>query len=273
MTGRERIALIDADSLLYYSTYSQDNVELSMEELIAETQKRINQMVIDSNSDHYILFMSKSRTFRHSVAQTKPYKGNRNRNTLRPPKFYGLQAYLNNIAFVYDGLEADDNVLIFQHLIKKYYLELNINTIICSPDKDVLNQAIGLHFNYGKSTIVETSEEDALKFLFKQCLMGDTTDNIQGVPGIGDKKADKLLEGVFTKNYIHVTLRTYMENFDFPESIYKFAENFRLVYLLRNEQDLFRELGIEFTKEAFELLLFGDEILKVPPILHKISNW
>ena len=37
-------------------------------------------------------------------------------------------------------------------------------------------------------------EEDTLRWFYKQVLMGDRVDNIPGLKGVGDKKADKILQ-------------------------------------------------------------------------------
>ena len=47
-------------------------------------------------------------------------------------------------------LEADDLVSIHNKL----------NTVICSPDKDVLYQNVGKHYNYGKAEFVEVNEQE-----------------------------------------------------------------------------------------------------------------
>jgi DNA polymerase-1 len=60
----------------------------------------------------------------------------------------------------------------------------------------------GKHYNWmlqrlGKvireARIYNVSLEEADRFFWTQLLVGDTTDNIKGVPGIGPKKAEALL--------------------------------------------------------------------------------
>ena len=67
-------------------------------------------------------------------------------------------------------------------------------TIICSIDKDLRNTP-GWHYNWNKDEKpVWVSEEEATYNFYKQLLTGDRVDNIQGIPGIGPKKAEKILE-------------------------------------------------------------------------------
>ena len=67
-------------------------------------------------------------------------------------------------------------------------------------------------YNYRKKEFVTTSEWDAVEFLWKQTLMGDSGDNIVGVPNIGEKKSTKLLS--FCENeeqLINTVLHKYIE--------------------------------------------------------------
>lgn len=99
-----------------------------------------------------------------------------------------------------DTLEADD-------LIKEA-VELMDNTIVCSIDKD-LKQLITAHFDYYRVKIGEDEEGNAIRdyrgwsyttpqesydMLLTALLVGDTSDNIQGIKGIGKVKAEKLLK-------------------------------------------------------------------------------
>ncbi len=69
--------------------------------------------------------------------------------------------------------------------------------IVISIDKD-MRTFKGRLFNPQKPDLgtVTISEHDGDLFWMKQTLMGDTTDNYSGCPGIGPDKADKALNGV-----------------------------------------------------------------------------
>lgn len=63
-------------------------------------------------------------------------------------------------------------------------------TVICTKDKD-LDMISGLHYNWTKDKEpYEVSEQQALKAFYSQLLTGDRVDNIQGIKGIGNKKAE-----------------------------------------------------------------------------------
>lgn len=113
-----------------------------------------------------------------------------------------IEAYLQaaNIASVcLDGLEADD---LIASIIRKFS-SLVGQTLIASSDKDfmqLVSERIGLLNPSDKSAIVWSAEQVQAKTGVEPhqivdwlSLIGDTVDNIPGVPGIGPKTASKLL--------------------------------------------------------------------------------
>lgn len=96
-----------------------------------------------------------------------------------------------------------------------------------------------MHYNYGKAEFTHTSPDEALKFLWVQVLMGDSTDNIVGIPGVGIKTAENWLKDR-TKDFESFAIRKYVEKFGMVEGITEFFKNFNLVYLLKTDEDLAR---------------------------------
>ena len=134
------------------------------------------------------------------------------------------------------------------------------NTVICSPDKDVLYQNRGLHYNYGKSETVLVDEVEAITFLWKQVLMGDSTDGIPGLPKVGPKTADAWLKDISRDVMPQFTLNKYIEKFGNHEGILKFVETFRLIYILKNPEEFKLETGVELPK--LEITKINDNIEK-----------
>ena len=223
------ICLIDADSLLYYEMDKP-----TLEDAIYGIDQRIATMLSECNTSKFVGFLTEGRCFRYEVADN--YKGNR-KGRPKPPVFYALREHLKQKYNMWGmkELEADD-------LVSYYSYTDNRSTIICSPDKDVLYQCVGMHYNYGKAEFLHTSPDEALKFLWKQVLMGDSTDNIPGIPGVGVKTADNWLKER-TKDYEAFALKKFVEKFGMVEGVMKFHETFRLVYLLKTEEDVRREAG------------------------------
>lgn len=225
------VALIDGDSLIYYEMGKP-----TLEEALLSIDSRINQMFEVTKATKYAGFLTSGRCFRYAAAKSKPYKGNRKYND-KPIIFPAIKEYLRqrwNFISVPE-LEADDLVSVFHDPLK---------TVICSPDKDVLYQNKGLHYNYGKAESILVDENEALTFLWKQMLMGDSTDGIIGIPKVGPKTADKWLEPLIPNEMPAFVLNKYIEFFGEAIGISKFAETFKLVYMLKTDDDVLRETGL-----------------------------
>lgn len=221
------IALIDADSLMYYEMGKD-----TLEEAIKGIDSRILQILDKCNTARYAGFLTLGKCFRYRIAKTKPYKHNRKGGN-KPIIFYALKEYLQQKwkFTAVKGLEADDLVSIYKR---------SINSVVCSPDKDVLYQVVGSHYNYGKAEFVRTNEETADKFLLMQMLMGDSTDGIIGIPKVGPKTAEKWVQ---ERADLTMVLEKYQEKFGLAEGINRFVETFNLVYLLRTPLEASQILG------------------------------
>lgn len=247
----QNICLIDGDSLLYYEMDKP-----TLEEAIAGLENRFATIMEQCNTNKYVGFLTDGRCFRYGVSPI--YKGNR-KGKGKPPVWYALREYMRQTMgfYGYAALEADD-------LVSYYSYTIPHKTIVCSPDKDVLGQCTGMHYNYQKAEFWHTSAEDANKFLWKQVLMGDSTDNIKGLPGVGEKTSDNWLKN--RKNDFEAfALKKYVEKFGMVEGVMKFHETFRLVYLLKTHEDVLRETGLDLPQ-------WGDEDFKVQQlIVHEVE--
>lgn len=228
---KEKIALIDADSLIYYEMGKP-----TLEEALNSLDGRLHQIFEMTQATHYAGFLTSGRCFRYAAAKTKPYKGNRKYGD-KPIIFPAIKEYLRQEwKFTsISELEADDLVSIYH----------GDNTVICSPDKDVLYQNAGIHYNYGKAETVVQDTKGALTFLWKQMLMGDSTDGIQGIPKVGPKTADTWLKDVEVEEMPSFVLNKYIEKFGYAKGITNFAETFKLIYILKDKTDVRREIDME----------------------------
>ncbi len=229
---KDTIALIDGDSLIYYEMGKP-----TLEEALESLDGRLHQMLDMTHATKYAGFLTTGKCFRYTAAKTRPYKGNRKYGD-KPIIFPAIKEYLKqewNFISVPE-LEADDLVSIYHDPLK---------TVICSPDKDVLYQNKGIHYNYAKAEPVVVDENETIMFLWKQMLMGDPTDGIQGIPKVGPKTADAWLESVVLSEMPAFVLNKYIEKFEYAEGICKFAETFKLIYILKSKEDALREAGCE----------------------------
>lgn len=226
-------ALIDADQVAIASAFTAQ--EEPVEIACARAGSFIETILADTEATSYELWLSGGKNFRYDVYPE--YKANR-RNTARPIWEQEVKQYLieNWQANVTDGLEADD-MLGIRHLEEA-------GTILCHQDKD-LNQIKGLHYNWESRRLgvvirerqwYTVSPEDADYWFFYQLLVGDTTDNIKGVVGIGPKKAAGILHGCENnqERYEAVAARYASEE--------ELDMNARCVYIMRKHNDHWRNI-------------------------------
>ena len=192
----------------------------------------------DFDADH-IVFCLEGRSWRKDVYA--PYKRNRqeSRDALTEAQqeeektfwetFDSFRNFItektNCTVLQHDELEADDLVSVYHDPMK---------TIICSPDKDVLYQNKVNNYNYAKGEFVAVDENEATMFLWKQVLMGDSTDGIQGIPKVGPKTAEGWLEDIRPSDMPAFVLNKYIEKFGNSEGIHRFTETFKLIYITDN---------------------------------------
>jgi 5'-3' exonuclease len=118
-------------------------------------------------------------------------------------------------------------------------------TVLCSTDKD-LNMIPGKHFNFVTGELYTINEAQALRNFYGQLLSGDPTDNIEGIPGIGPAKADKLLNGAETEaDYFRIVYEAYSTAFagegSDPRSLLdRILETGQLLWIWRKPNDIWQ---------------------------------
>ena len=193
-------ALIDADIVAYRvaCTLQDDDAK---DFAYARTEDLVDNILVSTEVSEYNLYLTGKNNFRYSIYPE--YKAQRPKEKpfwLEPIRQY-LIATFN--AEVIDGMEADDALGLNQ----------TDDTIICSIDKDLL-MIPGKHFNFVKNEFCEVNEFEGLKHFYKQCLMGDRSDNIKGIENIGTKKADKILAECETEQHLFDAVRNAYSNDD-----------------------------------------------------------
>ena len=180
------IALIDADILCYRVGFAtnDENESTAIETMAVFLEDLVMFDLIDC--DEHQLFLTGKQNFRHDIAVTAPYKGNR-KDTPKPTHLPLLREYLQTAwdANVSEGQEADDDIAIEA-------TRLGEKSIIVSIDKDFM-QVPGWHYNFVKKEKKYVSPEEGMRFFYKQILMGDSADNIKGMPRVGAVRSEKML--------------------------------------------------------------------------------
>ena len=166
-------------------TYSVIDLDLAMQ-YAKEKLQRIYDLTGCQKCELH--FSGGKENFRYMIFPD--YKANR-KGMKVPDGLYDLKVKLCEEfnGTIHTKWEADDVVV----LIKKNCPE---SFLLCAVDKDVLNSVEGEHFNYYESGafnkdmhFITTSEGTARMWPYLQCIMGDSSDGIEGVKGIGPKKA------------------------------------------------------------------------------------
>ena len=252
-----KIALIDADSIIHIVSYlykladntldfteeleDKDKVlaelyeTLDKEAVKAHIKSFINDILNSVNATHYLGFLGHrdgSNTFRHRLAVTKPYKGNR-KTTPHWVKFWKpimVEYMVEEWGFIeLSEIEADDACSICQRNME--------NTIICSPDKD-LKQVPGEHYDYKKCEFTTITELEGAKRLYIQSLVGDGVDNISGCPNVGEKSkyVTRINEASAEEEMVEIVLEAY----ESKGALAIYPEQLALVTMLVEECDNFK---------------------------------
>lgn len=181
-------ALVDADSI-YFRTCCMTKKKNEIRQNIDHMMNEIRRAVM--TDDLYVAVKGRGN-FRKDIYPE--YKANR--PTLQPDLKKALEyahKYMvdKHNAIMANGMEADDLVSIWAYEC----MDSNRDYAVVGIDKDLL-QIPGDHYNFVKKEHTNVDVDTADYNLMRQCLVGDSSDNIQGIRGIGVKKADKILAGV-----------------------------------------------------------------------------
>ena len=187
-------ALLDADIICYRVGFASEDEDEAL--ALHRCTGLVTEVVFfDAKCDSFDGFLTGSGNFRKDIAKTQPYKGNRKQP--KPKHYEALRKHLVKMGcVVVEGQEADDAIG-----IAAYMTDPEDYTII-TTDKD-LNMLRGKHYNFVKKEFNYVTEEQAMRFFYTQLLTGDRTDNIQGIPGIGPKKAEKMLKDAVTEEEMY----------------------------------------------------------------------
>jgi len=258
------LVLVDGSSYLYRAYHALPPLTNSKGQPTGAVKGVINMMrrlIKDyPNSQIAVIFDAKGKTFRDDIYAE--YKANRPPmpDDLRPqvqPIFDIVQA-MGLPLMVVEGVEADDVI----GTLARQATEQKCDVVISTGDKDMA-QLVNEHV-----TLVNTMTETVLdipgvnaKYGFGPelmidylALMGDKVDNIPGVPGVGEKTAQGLIQGLGGLNTIYADLEkvrtlTFRGAKNMPEKLIEHRELAYLSYRLATiKTDVELELGPETIK-------------------------
>lgn len=190
--------LIDGDLLVYRCAYAVENKKEKTIEPLENAfhigNNLMQKIFINCDSLTYDLYLTSTDYSNFRFNLNKDYKANRGD---KPTYYNEMREYLINKwkAEIIYGAEADDKLGVEQCLEHyKPWGEHDFDSrdrfsIIVAQDKD-LNNIPGWHYNPVTDTTVFITEKEAMRNFYKQILIGDASDNVKGVEGIGKKKAE-----------------------------------------------------------------------------------
>jgi len=231
--------LFDGDLILYQKGFKHEETP-SWGIIQADIDNWIEGILDKFGTRYYIIYLTGKGNFRDGKAVTLPYKGNR---TKPKPKWYRqIKDYLLSChpTELISGMEADDAIAI--------EMTSNPDSIHVGIDKDIW-MVEGWHYRYATHNSPEVplelvkphlklNDKGKLKgggycWFYAQMLMGDRTDNIQGVKGYGDKKAYKTLEGCETEAEHYLAVKQVYDEACGDDSEARIRENADLLWMVR----------------------------------------
>lgn len=206
MTSKIPIVLVDGSSYLYRAFHALPPLTNS-KGLPTGAVKGVINMMRRLQKDYpsstlVVVFDAKGKTFRDDMYSE--YKAN------RPPMPDELRVQIEPIhqiidamglpMLIIDGVEADDVIGTLAMEASK----LNLPVVVSTGDKDIA-QLVDEHITLVNTMTDTTLDRDGVceKFgiapdliIDYLALLGDKSDNIPGVPGVGEKTALALLQGI-----------------------------------------------------------------------------
>ena len=204
----KKLILIDGNSLLFRAYFAMRPMVTSKgihTQGVFAFVNMLTKILNDYEPSHIaVAFDLKGGTFRHDVY--KDYKAGRLKTPpellSQIPMLHDVLDAMNIAVLEVPQYEADDIIGTVAARAEKD----GIDTLVISGDKDEL-QLVGPHVNvlinkrgmsefdlYDLDTMRERYNLTPEQFIDLKGLMGDSSDNIPGVPGIGEKKGIALLE-------------------------------------------------------------------------------
>ena len=255
------LVIIDGNSIInraFYALPEMSNKEGLKTNAIYGFTNMLLKIIDTYNPTHIsVAFDRKAPTFRH--IEFKEYKAGRKKmpDELRE-QFEPLKDLLDKFnihRLEIDGYEADDII----GTVSKIAEDNGFKVYIVTGDKDAIQLAsnktttlitkkgVGKVEEYDYDSVIEKYEMTPTQFIDLKGLMGDKSDNIPGVPGIGEKTGIKLIkefssiEGIF-------------DNIDSIKGSTKkkLEENKELAIMSKKLATIIRDVPVEFNLEELE---------------------
>lgn len=264
----EKIVLIDGHSMLNRAFYGVPDLTNSQGVHTNAVYGFLNIMfrILEDEQPQYlaVAFDVHAPTFRHQMYDA--YKGTRKPmpEELREqvPLLQDLLAAMQIPCLSQAGLEADD---ILGTMAKRAQAD-GLTAVIVSGDRDLLQLAdtrIKIRIpktSKGKTEIFDYYPEDVreaygvtpTEFIDVKALMGDASDNIPGVPSIGEKTATKLIQTYGSIENAHA----HAAEIKPPRAAAALTEHYDLAVMSKTLATICTDCDIAFTRESTRIRNF-----------------
>lgn len=261
MADKKKLMLIDGNSLLYRAFYALpllQNSEGLYTNGVYGFLTMFNRVVAEQQPTHIAVAFDMGRiTFRNEVYSD--YKAHRQEPPDElTPQFSMLREVLTarNVDYVeLAGYEADDLIGTLSRMAE----EAEMATVILTGDGDSLQLVSDLtHVLMTKKGITQLEMYDPAgvkqrwevepdKMIEIKALMGDASDNIPGVPGVGAKTAVKLIKdyGSLENLYEH------LEEVSGKKLVERLTENRELAFTSRHLATIVRDIELDYQMDDF----------------------
>ncbi len=208
----KKLFLLDAMALIYRAHFAFSKTPrisskgLNTSAVFGFTNTLLEILTKEKPTHLAVAFDSHGPTFRH--VEYEPYKAHRDAQpediTVAIPYVKKLVEALNIPLLILQGFEADDIIgTVAKQVVRQHD---DIEVFMMTPDKDygqLVEERIKMYKpgSFGKPTEILGVKEICEKWDIKNVdqvidmlgLMGDSADNIPGIPNIGEKTAQKLI--------------------------------------------------------------------------------
>ena len=272
----EKIVLIDGHSILnraYYGVPDLTNSDGLHTNAVYGFLNIMFKILDEEKPDYFaVAFDLKTPTFRHKMYEQ--YKGTRKpmQEELRQqvPVIKEMLEAMQVPLMMLEGYEADD---LLGTVAKKAEAD-GLEAVVVSGDRDLLQLATdhimiripktkkgGTEIeNYRTADVIEKYQVTPIQIIELKALMGDSSDNIPGIPGVGEKTATKLIMeyGCIENAYAHVeeikpnkAKESLRDHYDMAQMSKELA-TINIYSPFELDMDKARMTDL-YTKEAFEL--------------------
>ena len=206
----KKVILVDGNNLLFRSYFATAYTGNTMRNSkgfptngLYGLVNMLNKIIREEKPEYMLVAFDKGKTFRHE--KYLDYKGGRNETPDDLKKQFSVAKKLVPLmgikCFEIDNYEADDIIGTYS---KMALIDSEFETTIVSSDKDLLqliNEETEVkllkqkdYIRMNEETFIDTYGIKPIRMIDLKGLMGDASDNIPGVKGIGEKTALKLLQ-------------------------------------------------------------------------------